>query len=39
MKSASPLIRVEQAIDAASILFLVLGMGLAAALFQIGLGA
>jgi len=36
MKAASPLIRLEQAIDATSILFLILGMALAAALFQIG---
>jgi len=36
MKAASPLIRIEQAIDGVSILFLILGMGIACALFQIG---
>jgi hypothetical protein len=36
VKSASPLIRAEQAIDAVSILFLILGMALAVALSQIG---
>lgn len=36
MKSTSPLIRIERAIDGVSILFLILGMGLACALFQIG---
>ena len=36
MTAVSPLIRLEQAIDAASILFLILGMALAVALFQIG---
>jgi hypothetical protein len=36
MKAASPLIRIERAIDAVSIMFLILGMAVAAALFQIG---
>lgn len=35
MNVSSPLIRIERAIDSVSVIFLVLGMAVAAALFQI----
>ncbi len=36
MKTSSPILVAERAIDGASVLFLILGLALAAALFQLG---